>query len=319
MTTKPCRSWSKRTRRDAIAGGIGIGTAVVTGAVPRRGVATQQTPQASPASSGGYARSEPLVAAAWLKAHLTDPGMVVVAFMPVEEAEAEHIPGAEQIDWPVLEVTDTSDASLTSWQESVEGLLGVLGITQDSTVVVYDAGTLFAARLWWILHWLGHEQVHVLDGGLAAWKASGFEVQHGPITPSESTHLPYNGQPNGTVLAQLDEVLQALDDANTTIVDARTPSEYADGHIPGAVNINYPRNAYDEPPKRYRPADELLEMYAEAGVTTDRRVIPYCLTGVRSAVTFFTLHLLGFDELALFTGSWEEWSSDPNTPKATGQ
>ncbi|MDQ4045291.1 MAG: rhodanese-like domain-containing protein, partial [Chloroflexota bacterium] len=275
MTTRFWHNRPQWTRRDAIAGGIAVGMAMAAGTPTRSGAARQALPAASPTSADGYARPEPLVDAEWLQAHLTVRGLVVVAFMPTEEAEEERIPGAVQIDWPALEVTDTSDASLASWQESVEGLISDLGITRHSTVVVYDAGTLFAARLWWVLHWLGHEHVHVLNGGLATWKTAGFEMQHGSTSRPESTQPAYKGQPNGAVLAQLDEVLQALDYPDTVIVDARTPSEYADGHIPGAVNINYPRNADDEPPKRYRSADELLEMYAEAGVAPDRRVIPY--------------------------------------------
>ncbi len=109
-----------------------------------------------------------------------------------------------------------------------------------------------------------------------------------------------------------------LEVANAVILDARKLEEYAEGHIPGAVNINFPLNAAPEPPKFWKPASELRALYEEAGVTPDKRVIPYCASGVRSAVTAFSLHLIGYEQLALYTGSWLEWGENPDTPKATG-
>lgn len=112
--------------------------------------------------------------------------------------------------------------------------------------------------------------------------------------------------------------MDVLDDPDVVILDARTPEEYAEGHIPGAVNLNFPLNAAPDPPKFYKPADELEAMYTDIGATPDNLVIPYCASGVRSAVTSFTLHLLGYEDVALYTGSWLEWGEDPETPKTEG-
>ena len=84
------------------------------------------------------------------------------------------------------------------------------------------------------------------------------------------------------------------------------------------MHIEFTSNAQPDAPKYWKSAAELRAMYEAAGVTPDKRVIPYCKTGVRSAVTYFTLGLLGYDDVALFTGSWEEWSAHPELPRATG-
>ena len=306
------------TRREALRRGVAAATGLVLGASISRIAYAQGTPEAL-AVDDGYTHPESLIDGAWLKGRMDDPATVVVAFMPLDEAEQARIPGALQVDWPELEVVDTSDASIARWQENIEGLIGDLGISQDSNVVVYDNGTLFAARLWWILSYLGHERVHMLDGGLAAWHEAGYETESGPIVRTLIKHPPYNGTPRADALAQLDEVMTALDNPDAIVVDARTPEEYAEGHIPGAVNVNFPLNALPEPPKLWKPADELRAMYEAEGVTPDRLVIPYCSSGVRSAVTAFTLHLIGYDAVSLYTGSWQEWGEHPDTPVSEGE
>lgn len=254
-----------------------------------------------------------------LAASRSDPAAILVGFMPEQDFAKGHIPGSVQLDWPLLEVTDTSDESITRWREQTGQTLGSLGITRDRPVVAYDAGTLFAARLWWILHYLGHEDNQVLNGGLAAWRQAAHETTTG-ATPGAASPAAgtFEARPRAEALAQLDEVRASLDDPGVVIVDARTPEEYAGGHIPGAVNINYPRNALAQAPMYWKPADELRVMYEEAGVTQGKRVIPYCSTGVRSAVTFFTLRLIGYGDVGLYTGSWKEWGDRPDTPKTEG-
>jgi thiosulfate/3-mercaptopyruvate sulfurtransferase len=195
-----------------------------------------------------------------------------------------------------------------------------LGITPAHEVITYDPGTLFAARVWWVLSYLGHDRVSVLHGGVAAWDDAGGDVGQGDPTaePVIAADAPYQSVPRPEMLAQLDQVRDALGDPTVAIVDARAPEEYAAGHIPGAVNLNYVRNAEAEPPRRWLPAAELLAMYEMIGVTPDKLVIPYCTSGVRSAVSFFTLQLLGYPNVALFTGSWQEWSARSDHPVTTG-
>ncbi len=282
-----------------------------------RAVAHGATPAASPSAEDGYAYPEWLVDAAWIDEHRDDPDVRIVALTSADEFEAGHIPNAAQIDWPELKVVDTSDPSIERWQGEVEATLTSLGLAPDQTIVIYDGGTLFAARLWWVLEQLGHEDKRILNGGLPAYVAAGGELEEGPahIQPVAET---YEGDPRPEALASLEDVRASLDDSNVAIVDARTPKEYAAGHIPGAVNINFPRNAQPEDPKYWKPADELRALYADLGVTPGKQVISYCATGVRSAVTYFTLRLIGYEDVALYTGSWDEWGNREDTPKVTG-
>ncbi|HYJ13308.1 MAG TPA: sulfurtransferase [Thermomicrobiales bacterium] len=302
------------SRRAFVQRGTAVGAtlAVITAAGSRSAGATQATPRAV----AGYARPDSLVSAGWLLDNIDREDLVIVALMPESDFAPSHIPGSQQIDWPSLEIVDTSDLGIDSWQSQIAAAIGQLGITPDSAVVVYDDGTLFAARLWWVLHYLGHGDVRVLDGGLAAWKAAGGEVVEGQAVRNPVGT--YDGTPNPAVLATYTEVLQSLEDPGVTIVDARSHAEYVEGHIPGAVNVLYLDVARPDPPLYWKAADELLSMFAAAGVDGDKRVIPYCFSGVKSAVTFFTLHLVGYDDVALYTGSWNEWSMMPGAPIEVG-
>lgn len=280
-------------------------------------VAARQTgtPEVSPSSE--YARPDWLVDADWTAANLHDPGITIVGLVPADDFSAGHIPGAAQVDWPDLEVVETGDQSIASWRGEIEGILTKLGIERADTVVVHDNGSFYAARLWWILHQLGHADVRILNGGLETWTAAGYDVESGEATPEPASER-YVGEPDETALAQIEEVEAALEEGATILVDARTPDEYRAGHIPGAVNIPFTENAVSDGPPTWKSASDLRAMYTAAGVTPDMRVIPYCTTGVRSAATYFTLRLLGYEDVSLFTGSYVEWTSDPERPVTTG-
>jgi thiosulfate/3-mercaptopyruvate sulfurtransferase len=276
------------------------------------------TPEASPASGQGWAHPEWFATVDWLQERVGEEGLALIALMPADDFEAGHIPGSAQVDWPELEVVETGDQSLAAWQDEVEGILTRLGGERGETVVVYDGGTFYSARLWWVLYQLGHNDVRILDGGLEAWTAEGGEIATGP-SGVEPASAPYAAEPNEDAVAQIDEVEAALEEGSAVFVDARRLDEYAAGHIPGAVNVPFTDNAESDGPPHWKSPDELNALYESLGVTPDQRVIPYCTTGVRSAATYFTLRQLGYEDVALFTGSWVEWSGDPDRPVATGE
>lgn len=264
------------------------------------------------------ARDQILITATGLTDRLAAPEPpLVIALTELESWAAGHIAGSQQIDWPELELDRTTADAIEAWEETIRAQLGALGITPDADVVIYDGGTLFAARLWWVLDYFGHATKRILDGGLPAWVAAGQPLSTEAPSAATPEAVPgdYPANADENRLATLDQVVLALDDPMVAIVDARTADEFAAGHIPGAINVNYPMNAVPDDPKTYLSGEELTRLYADAGVTPDQLVVPYCTTGVRSAVTYTALRVAGFPNVALYTGSWNEWSSDPGTPK----
>jgi len=219
-------------------------------------------------------------------------------------------------------VTDTGATAIAAWQGSVAALLGQRGIAAPNRVVIYDHGTLYGARLWWVLDQLGHDDQQILDGGFPAWQAVG-----GPIS-NEAPHyaaVTYTPHPRPDVLATEAQVRSALGQPDLRLVDARSPGEYSGqdtsgaargGHIPGAVNVPFTAAAGAATPRLFKSPADLRALFAAQGVTPDRQVITYCSTGVRGAVDYFALRLAGFPHVRVYTGSWAEWGNDSTAPLA---
>jgi thiosulfate/3-mercaptopyruvate sulfurtransferase len=274
----------------------------------------------------GYAHPEWFATVAWLNEHLGDDNVKIIALTPPEAFVEGHIPGAVQIDWPALKLVETSAGSVDAWQEDMEGILTDLGIERDDTVVVYDGGTLIAPHMWWILHQLGHADVRVLDGGFEAWLATqlmlqdfdvtGMPFESGEVVPEPAAER-YAGTPVTSAMVTIDEALAAHEGGDALFLDTRQyEDEYALGHIPGAINLPSILNARGAGPKYWKNAEELRLLYAGAGVLPDAQIITYCATGERSAATYFALLQLGYENVSLFTGSFSEWSADPDRPVA---
>ena len=218
-----------------------------------------------------------------------------------------------------MELMDTiDDAAVTGWADNMSALFARVGLNRNDEIVVYDDGSLFAPRPWWVMRLLGYSNVQVLDGGFPAWQQAHGEETPDPAAPSVASAPPVAADRRWEMLARLPEIVEHLEDPEWILVDARTPEEYERGHIPGAVNINFLRNFSEDGPPLWRPADDLRAMYAAAGVTPDKHVVPYCATGARSAVTDFTLRWLGYPSVALYSASWQEWDAEPETPKTKG-
>jgi thiosulfate/3-mercaptopyruvate sulfurtransferase len=200
--------------------------------------------------------------------------------------------------------------------------LGSAGIGNDTQVVAYDdANGSIAARLWWMLRWVGHEAVAVLDGGFKAWSARGGALQSGHADVRGTQFIPHL-HPEA-VLSTAD-VQRALQDPAALLVDARAQERYAGtvepldpvaGHIPGAVN--HPFTANLDADGRFLPGDEIKRRWQErlAG-KHPRQLIAMCGSGVTACHNLLSLEVAGLTGAKLYAGSWSEWIRAPHRPIA---
>lgn len=206
-------------------------------------------------------------------------------------------------------------------REQVATWLGSVGFTNSMQAVVYDRnGTAFCGRLWWMLQWLGHEAVAVLDGGLQAWTQAGGALAHGSEAPrTPGTFL------LGQALCRLataQDVQQNLGTPGQTLIDARATPRYRGevepldpvaGHIPGALNRPFSDNF--GPDGRFKRPEVLrAEFLALLNGRDPASVVNHCGSGVTANPNLLALELAGLGKTALFAGSWSEWCSDPQRP-----
>ncbi len=202
--------------------------------------------------------------------------------------------------------------------------LSAWGIDDRMQVVAYDdAGGAFAARLWWLLGWLGHDAVAVLDGGWLRWVREGRPVRSGIETRPSRRFVP-RLRPERVVSA--DEVMQHLHDPAWRLLDARAPERYRGdqepidpvaGHIPGAVNAPFAENL--TPEGTFRPPEQLRQRFeALLGDVPPDHVVCYCGSGVTAAHNLLAMVYAGLPGARLYAGSWSEWITDPRRPVARG-
>ena len=200
--------------------------------------------------------------------------------------------------------------------------LGARGISADTQVITHDdSGNQFAARAWWLLRWLGHENVAVLDGGMPAWLAAGGALDTGDA-PRHTCRFPMRAARMDTV--SMTDVLDNLSARQYTIVDARSPERFAGqgetldsvaGHIPGAINRFFRSNLQDD--GCFRPADSLradwLALLGKANAD-GQNIIHQCGSGVTACVNLLSMEIAGLHGSRLYPGSWSEWCSQPDMP-----
>ncbi|MBC7716809.1 MAG: sulfurtransferase [Pseudorhodobacter sp.] len=201
--------------------------------------------------------------------------------------------------------------------------VGQLGIRPGTQVVVLDRqGGMYAARLWWMLRWLGHAEVAVLDGGVAAWRAAGGSISTTAAACNATTAYPE--RPSLVTSVSADELLQRL--GKTPLIDARAaerfrgdvePLDTQAGHIPGALNRVFKDNL--NALGRFKSASQLrLEFAALCGSHAASEVVHQCGSGVTACHNLLAMEVAGLSGSMLYPGSWSEWSSDTSRPVARG-
>jgi len=277
-----------------------------------------------------------LISAAELAANLEDENWAVIdcrfSLADTEQGRrlylASHMPGAiyahidEDLSGPVTP-GKTGRHPLPEPAVLAEKL-SAWGIDERVQVVAYDdSGGAMAARLWWILRWLGHDAVAVVDGGWTQWEAAGL-----PVTPTISSRTPRTFTPRvrGGMVATAQELLSRLGAPGLALFDSRTADRYRGenetidpvaGHIPGADSAPYPDNLQAD--GCFQPAPALRERFAALlqGAPAQEAIF-YCGSGVTAAHNVLTVAHAGLGDARLYAGSWSEWITDPNRPVATG-
>lgn len=276
--------------------------------------------------------SEPgrLVTGAWLEERLGRPGLVVVeSDEDVLLYETGHIPGAVKVDWH----TELNDPVVRDYVDGAgfAALLSRKGIARDDTVVIYgDKDNWWAAYALWVFSLFGHEDVRLLDGGRDKWIAEGRAITTDP-TSRPATDYPVVERDDSVLRAYKDDVLAHL---GNPLIDVRSPDEYTGartsapaypeegalraGHIPTARNVPWARAVGED--GGFKPRAELDAIYrGEVGLADGDDIVAYCRIGERSSHTWFVLrHLLGFERVRNYDGSWTEWGSAVRVPIATG-
>jgi thiosulfate/3-mercaptopyruvate sulfurtransferase len=276
-----------------------------------------------------------LIETGTLAAHLSDPAYVVIDCRydlrdegwGQREYEASHIPGAAyaSLDRDLSGAkTGRNGRHPLPDPESLARTFGRLGIAGDVQVVAYDQDNgMYASRLWWLLRWMGHDAVAVLDGGLTKWIG-----ENRPLRSNVETRTPrdFQGSPRPGWMVTADETAGAVGGRDWHLVDARSPDRYRGenetidkvaGHIPGAVNHFFKWNVGDD--GVFRSADEIRDgIRASIGDVSPERVICYCGSGVTACQNLLAFEHAGLSGARLFPGSWSEWSSDPSRPIERG-
>ncbi len=247
---------------------------------------------------------------------LADPGAGRASY------HSAHIPGAVYLHLDedlAAKPTSSSGRHPLPEPQALAKRLGAAGVGPSTQVVVYDDSSgAIAARAWWLLKWLGHDRVAVLDGGLRAWLEAGFPADDRPVSPQRRRFEP-NTRPHMWV--DTEAVRQRLDDERSVLLDARAtprflgetePLDKVAGHIPGATNHPFTDNLDER--GRFLPAHILRNRYEKSLGDVNREVLCMCGSGVTACHTLLALEIAGISHGKLYAGSWSEWIQDPARP-----
>lgn len=278
---------------------------------------------------------ESLVSTDWLAAELGASDLRVVDatyFLaadqrnPAAEFEAAHIPGAVFMDLgEIVDPTSSLPMMLPS-PEKFASRMQSLGLGDGSRIVLYDNSPYkSAARAWWMLAQVfGAHGVAILDGGFAKWQAEGRPVESGK---PQIRHRHFTVWKNAKVVRDKAQILANLESGAEQVVDARGAARFTgedpdprpnvgSGHIPGSFNL--PHSQMFNADGTWKQGDALKAAFESAGIDLSRPLVATCGSGLTASSLVFGAHLLGKEDVALYDGSWSDWGSDPDTPKATG-
>ncbi|WP_045826848.1 sulfurtransferase [Teredinibacter turnerae] len=277
--------------------------------------------------------NSPLVSTGWLASNMLNKELVlldvsfdnVIGLEPLTYKTPKHIPNSHKLD---LENTlcDNTRAGVHNFPrpEQVSAIAQKLGITSESTIVLYDNQGIYSApRGWWIFKSMGFENVFVVDGGLPKWLEEGRPVVSEYLSATGKTEVYSQAQENR--VCGSDFVLANLDNPAIKVIDARSVERFAgsvaeprpgvrSGHIPGAVNLPFARVLHN---RRYKSEDALKAIFAELGVESSEQLVFSCGSGVTACILILAAEIAGLRNQCLYDGSWAEWGASDSLPIAT--
>ncbi len=271
-----------------------------------QGGLTQDVPQVAATTFTLTRKNDIRVDKDYVAGKIGDAGSVIIDGRNLDAYEDGHIPGAQAL--PASSLL-TKTATLQS-QPVLQRLLDTAGVSPDREVVSYCGSGVAAANNYLALRNLGYENVVLYDASWDEWSRDPRAGQQVSLANYTFEGTPLTG--NGPAFLDADEVKALAADPNVVVVDVRSPSDYAAGHIPGSVNVFWDDTFDDD--RVLKSPEELQALYAAAGVTPDKRVVLFTRGGLQLSHSFTVLNLLGFSDIDFFTGKFEGWQNGAFRP-----
>jgi thiosulfate/3-mercaptopyruvate sulfurtransferase len=280
--------------------------------------------------------TDPVVSSAWLAERLDAPDIRVIDatwYLPGDARNAEalyaqrRIPGA--VFFPIDEIADT-DTDLPHMLPSAEKFasrMKKMGVGDGARVIVYDNQGLFsAARVWWTLRVMGHDDVFVLDGGFPAWERAGHPIEQGPPGAKQERH--FTARLRSDLVRDMADMRRAVESGRVSILDARPAPRFRgeaaeprpglrSGHMPGARSV--PSSTLVDANGLLKSREELERLFAAAGADLGKAAICTCGSGITAAMIALALARLGRWDAAIYDGAWAEWGAREDVPIVTGE
>ncbi len=249
-----------------------------------------------------------LISTTLLNSILDDPDVIIADTRSFKEYSQGHIPGSVHLDLFAFHWIDTTDKGIENFNTQTRNLLSFLGVTSGKKVIFYDSVSgMLAARGVWMLMYLSHQNVSMLDGGITKWKRENLllETKSNGFKPSK-----FSGKVNPDIISGFEHIRDNLD--NLKILDARSAGEYdgstvraaRPGHIPNSINIDWNQNLNED--GTFKNDGDLSKMY---DYPKDSEIVIYCQGAYRAANSFLVLKKLGFKNVRVYLGSWGEWGN----------
>jgi len=275
-----------------------------------------------------YFRPDSLCDTSWVQENLSNQNVIIIEvdYDPETAYNEGHLPNAHLVWWK-KDINDARRRDILNKQQ-FEELMSRVGATSDSELILYgDFNNWFAAFAFWVFDYYGQKKLKIMNGGRKKWEAERKEYTKSLPRPKKTS---YHATPqNEGIRAYFSDVRRELESTETTLVDVRSPNEFAGeitapqeypmehaqrgGHIPHAKNIPWLQALKDD--GTFKDPEDLKKLYIEKGVTPDKNIICYCRIGERSSHTWFVLkYLLGYPSVRNYDGSWTEWGNMIGNP-----